>query len=480
MAQRSRRDTYLCRTRTRAQRSVGVAALLCALVLAGCSTVPAYRTPDVALPPQWTSTKETAPPATEPIEWWTELRSPRLNELVARGLGDGLDVTIALARLEQARGMAQIAGAGRYPTLGVGADVSRGSTNSSSGKRSLTLQGSLNLDLWGASGAKAKSADMTVQASESDLATARQTLASNIALGYLQLLALDERILLATRIADDAQNLLSLVEKQASLGAASTLDVQQQRNAVQTFLAAIPVLRLQRDTVFGQLAVLVNETPQQFTVARQSLLDVAVPQVQAIAPADAVAARPEVQAAEARLEAANFDVGVARAAFLPAASITAQTGWLLNPTAALWSIAGSVLQPLFDGGQREGQLRVDRAHAEELVASYRQVILQVLQETETQLVAVQRLHEAETLDAAAVDSASESLRLSRIRFERGASDLLTVIINERTLYQAQDTLLQARLQRLQATVGLYRALGGRAPAQQLAVATPSQAQPNTK
>ena len=454
--------------------------LLGALAIAGCSTVPAYRTPDVALPQQWSAVKDVVAPAATPVDWWLGFRSPQLDELVARGLGDGLDLKIALARLEQARGLAQIAGAGRYPSVAAALDVTRGGTGSSGNTRSATLQGTLNLDLWGAYGAKAQSADMSAQASEFDVHTVRQALAANISLGYFQLLALDERIQLATRIADDAQSLLSLVEKQASLGAASTLDVQQQRNTVQTFLAAIPTLRLQRDTVFGQLAVLVNATPQQFSVAREQFLDLNVPQVLAISPADAVAARPEVQAAEARLKAANFDVGVARAAFLPSVTITAQAGWLLNPTQALWSVAGSLLQPLFDAGQREGQLRVDRAHAEELVASYRQAILQVLQETESQLVAVQRLHEAETLNQAAVDSASESLRLSRIRFERGASDLLTVIVNERTLYQARDTLLQARSQRLQATVGLYRALGGKAPMTQFAAAALQPAQPSTK
>lgn len=450
-----------------------VVGLVAALALAGCSTVPAYRSPDVAMPTAWSAAPSTATSLWVPVDWWTGFRSAQLDRLVVKGLGDGLDVTIARARLEQARGFAQVAGAGRYPMLDAGVDVTRGNAASSGNKTLPTLQGTLNLDLWGGYDARAQSADQSAQASAFDVDTVRQTLAASIAAGYFQVLALDERVALATRIADDAQNLLSLVEKQANLGAASMLDVQQQRNTVQTFLAAIPQLRLQRETAFGQLAVLVNATPEQFSVAPEHFLDLSVPQVQAVAPADAVAARPEVQAAEARLKAANFDVGAARAAFLPSAAITASTGWLLNPTQALWSATGSLLQPLFDGGQLNGQLHVDRAHAEELVASYRLAILQVLQQTESQLVAVQRLQEAETLNQSAVASAGEALRLSRFRFERGASDLLTVIINERTLYQAQDTLLQTRLQRLQATAGLYRAIGGKAlPAQATADGPP--------
>lgn len=458
-------------------RRTSVVGLVAALALAGCSTVAAYRTPEVALPATWSAAPDTAPPHAMPVDWWTGFRSAQLDGLVAKGLGDGLDVTIARARLAQARGLAQIAGAGRYPIVDAGVDLTRGNVASGGPRTSATVQGTLNLDLWGGYDARARSADQSARASAFDLDTVRQTLAASIAAGYFQVLALDERVALASRIADDAQNLLSLVEKQANLGAASMLDVQQQRNTVQTFLAAIPPLRLQRETAVGQIAVLVNATPEQFTLTPQNLLDLSVPQVQAVAPADAVAARPEVQAAEARLKAANFDVGAARAAFLPSVAITASTGWLLNPTQALWSITGSLLQPLLDGGQLKGQLHVDRAHAEELVASYRLAILQVLQQTESQLAAVQRLQEAETLNQSAVASASEALRLSRFRFERGASDLLTVIINERALYQAQDTLLQTRLQRLQATAGLYRAIGGKALPTQAAAAGPAPARP---
>lgn len=442
-------------------RPAGVAlAVLATLVLSACATAPAQKAPDVPLPAHWSTAGSDAPAASAP--WWTQFGSPQLNALVTRAVGEGLTVQIAQARFEQARGLAQVGGAARYPTLGLGMDASGGSS-SSSPKQSVTLTGSYSLDLWGLNAAKADSASSSAQASLMDVETARQTLAANIALGYFQLLALDDRVQLSQRIAGDAQQLLSLVEKQASLGVVSPLEVAQQRNTLQTFLAATPVLIQQRDTLRGQLAVLANTAPQSFQLMPERFGDLVVPPVPTISPAQAVAGRPEVQAAEARLQAANFDVAAARAAFLPSISITAQIGALLNPTQALWSLGGALLQPLFDGGAREGQLRVDRAHAEELVLTYRQSILQVLQEVEAQLIAVQRLQEAETLDQAAVASADDALRLSRIRYERGVYDLLTVIVSQRTLYQAQDTLLQARMQRLQATVGLYRAFGAATP-----------------
>lgn len=440
-------------------------------VLAGCASIEPQAAasptpaPAPALPAHWDAAHDDLPAAVQPQAWWKAFGDAQLDSLVERGLGQGLDVRMAQARLEQARGLALSAGSAGLPALGLGVDASQASAGSgtTTRKASATLRAAWTPDLWGDGQARAQAALGTAEAAGQDLDTARLTLAAGIATAYLQTLALDERIQLATRIADDAQSLLALVEKQAQLGAASPLDVQQQRSTLQGFQAAIPVLRLQRTAWLGQLAVLVDRAPQGFSLAAPSLLQLAVPPMRTIAPADAVAGRPEVRAAQARLQAAHFDIAVARAAFLPSVSLSAQAGWQWQPQAALASMAGSALQALFDGGQREGQLRVSRAHAEELATNDRQAVLRVLQETEAQLAAAQGQQDAEALGQVAVASARESLRLSRIRFEHGAADLLAVIINERTLYQAQDTLLQTRLQRLLAAVGLYRALGGRVP-----------------
>jgi outer membrane protein TolC len=228
---------------------------------------------------------------------------------------------------------------------------------------------------------------------------------------------------------------------------------------LQTLQAAVPVLQQQRDQATGALAVLIGAIPEGFQLGAQNLRDVRVPDVAGDAPAQALARLPEVRSAEAQLKAANFDVGAARAAFLPDVSLVAALGQAFNPATALWSVAGTVLQPLFSGGSLQGQLRVDRAHAEELVVSYRKAIAQALLAVENQLGATGAARDAERLDEAALASAQRSLDLARIRLQHGATDFLSVLLSERSLYQAQDTLLQVRLQRLQAAVGLFGALG---------------------
>jgi NodT family efflux transporter outer membrane factor (OMF) lipoprotein len=456
--------------------------------LSACSTIPAYHRPEVALPSQWSNGPAGGQPGasgTASREWWKDFGSAELDTLVARGLADGFDLKIAMQRLEQARGRAEIAGALRYPNVDAVAGLSRGTASASGAKRSASVQAGVDLDPWGRNRALARSANATFDATRFGADAVRAALVQTIVDSYLSTLSLTERIRLAELIARDAQDMLSLMETRQGLGAASQLDVEQQRNALQTFQAAIPVLMQQRSQTIGDLAVLVGSPPETFDLPATGLSELQVPDVPANAPADAIARLPEVRAAEAQLKAANFDIGAARAAFLPSLSISAQLGASFNPTAALWSLAGSVLQPLFDGGQREGQLRVDRAHAEELVVAYRKAIAQALQSVEGQMAATHALREAERLDVAAVQSAQQSLRLARIQLDHGATDFLTVLVSERTLFQAEDTALQVRLQRLQATAGLFIALGtGEAlpvdSAATLANATPVSAAHTTK
>lgn len=476
------RSTGPVRTRIAGTAWAVAAAISVVLpALSACSVVPPYRTPDTTLPAQWMTPPAAASEGAAPVPasaaaraFWSGFGSPQLDDLLQYGLIGGPDIAIARARLEQARGAAEVAGAAKSPTLGLGADVSRGS---SSGKRStaVSLQAGFTPDLWGALDAKTRSADEGATASSFDLVSVQRNLLAQIATQYFTLRSCEERIRLAQQVADDAAQLLGLVERQAALGAASALEVAQQRNTVQTLQAAIPALRQQRLAAVAQLAVLVDVPPVMLRLDGDPLLDLKVPEVRAVSPADVVDARPEVRAAEARLKAANLDVGAARAAFLPSLSLTASAGWVLNPTAAAWSVAGSLLQPLFDGGQRQGQLRIERGKAQEMLASYRQTLLQVLQQTETQLAAVDQLKQQETLDAAAVASARDALHLSRIRYERGASDLLAVLLSQKSLAQAQDTLVQVRQQRLQSAAALFVATGGRT----LAVDTPASAAAST-
>lgn len=449
-----------------------------AILLGGCSLVPAYERPQVDLAPRWNSYQTSALDATVPVRsgWWRSFGDPALSALEDRALRDSPTLVQARARIEQARGTAQAAGAALYPTVSLNGTLERvhhasGSTakvgsGSSASTQSLFAQAGYELDFWGRNRAAGDAAQALAQASVYDADTVALTLTASVADTYFQLLSLRERLRLAHGIADDAQRLLALVQSQADLGVASRLQVEQQHTTAATFATALPPLQQQFEQNSHLLAVLVGAAPEQFALADGGVQAVAVPQPQAGLPASILQRRPDIRAAEARLQGANFDVGVARAAFYPNLALTANAG--VSSTALghllssnpVFDIGGALAQTLFDGGQRQGQLTVSRGRATELAAAYRGTVLGALQEVEDGLSA--SVHQRE-LEAAALDAASSAQRASTLaeaQYRLGSSDFLNVLTAQRARAQAQDALLQARLGRLQAAVGLFRTLGG--------------------
>ncbi len=431
-----------------------------ALLLGGCSLVPAYHTPSAPVDGPWSAAQplSTAPAAGGP--WWQEFHSNELDALITRGLAGNYTLAAAVQRIDEARATAQVAGALQYPQLSLDGNFQRENNYGTTAKRSVALGASYELDFWGKQRATADSSRALADASVFDAQTLRMTLGANIANSYFQVLSLEDRLKLAQSIADDARQVLDLVQVQASQGAVSNLEVAQQRNALQTFEAAMPPLRQQRDQALYQLAVLVGAAPQGFTLQSAGLQGIKVPMPDAGLPVGILRQRPDIQAAEARLRSANFDVGAARAAFLPNLSLNLLGGIDTLGTGQIWSAIGSVSQPLFQGGQLKGQLNVDKAHVKEGIANYRESVIEALQDVQTQLSASRELDKSYALNQAAVDSAREAARLAQVRYRLGSTDFQTLLIVERTQYQAEDTLLQVRLQHLQAAVGLFRALGG--------------------
>jgi NodT family efflux transporter outer membrane factor (OMF) lipoprotein len=442
------------------------------LVLGGCSMVPEYRQPEWPLAQQWNAQSDSHP--AEGGQWWREFHSAELDSLIARGLETNYTLKAAVSRIDEARASAQVVGAAQYPALNLGSNFQRQNNYGTTPKRSVFAEATYEVDFWGKQRAAADSADALATATVFDAKTLRMSLGASIADNYFQVLSLEERLRLAQSIADDARQVLDLVEVQASQGAVSNLEVAQQRNAMQTFEAAMPPLRQQRDLALYQLAVLVGAPPQGFHLQGDGLDTLQVPQPATGLPIGLLRQRPDIQAAEARLKSANFDVGVARAAFLPNLSLDLLGGIDTIAGGQVWSAIGTLGQPLFAGGQLKGQLHFDQAHVQELTASYRESIIEALQDVETQLSAARELDKSNALNQSAVDSAREAARLAQVRYRLGSTDFQTLLIVERTQYQAEDTLLQVRLQHLQAAVGLFRALGGDFSPNTLASLSPAQ------
>jgi NodT family efflux transporter outer membrane factor (OMF) lipoprotein len=435
------------------------------VALSACSQVPVYERPVVPALAVW-STGPSAARADVGASWWREFRSAELTSLEIAALGENFDLQSAVARIQQARSTATIASATLFPSLDLSGTLARSTGFSTNSTQDVLALASYEVDFWGKNRATADAAGSLVDAAASDADTVAITLAATVANTYFQILSLKERIDQASRIARDARRILSLVELQKSGGTAAELLVQQQRNAAATFAAAVPVLQLQLDQSEHLLAVLVGVPPGSLRVVARGLGGIMLPLPRGGLPSSLLERRPDIRSAEARLIAANFNIGAARAAFLPSltlngsAGLSALTLSKTSPTTLITDAAAGVVQPIFDGGRLQGQLALDQARAAELAATYRQIALNSFQDVEDSLSAERRIRALAGSNLEAVTSARRAQALAEEQYKLGGSDYLTVLNTQRTLFQAEDSYLQVRLQRLQAAVSLFRSLGG--------------------
>ncbi|OHC75146.1 MAG: hypothetical protein A3B62_01600, partial [Rhodospirillales bacterium RIFCSPLOWO2_01_FULL_65_14] len=322
-------------------------------------------------------------------------------------------------------------------------------------------------DLFGKNRANLTAAEASLMFSRFDRDAVALAVVGNVAETYFQVLQFRGRLAVARRILEITESVLAVVQARVENGAASPLDLAQQRTLVATQRASIPPLETQLRQAENALAILLGTHLAALAQADGRLLDVAPPAPAVGLPSQLLTRRPDVQAAEAKLVAANAEIGAARAALFPSISLTGALGWestalssLFNPVNRTYSLAGSLLQPIFQGGALEGAVDLSEARYRELAESYRETVLTALGEVHNALVAARRAGEQESLQAVAVEQARLGYELAEARYRAGAVDLLTVLDAQRTLSQAEDQIVQIRFQRLQAAVALFKALGG--------------------
>jgi NodT family efflux transporter outer membrane factor (OMF) lipoprotein len=440
-------------------------------VLAGCATTSAPLQPAVSVPAAWSEGAKPAQ-ATVPLDWWRAFDSAELADLIAAALEGSPDLAAASERVKQAEAQVRVAGASLFPTLDLGITSVRRDTHPDQGPAinvdttNGVLSASYEIDLWGRLASGVRAAESSLLVSRYDLETARLTLVSGVATAYFDLLSLRDRLALARENVSTAERVLAVVESRVRNGAATPLDLVRQRAATVSQRAAIPPLELQERQTLSALAILVGRTPVGFDVAGHSVVLLAVPEIAPGLPADLLVRRPDVAAAEAQLLASNANLAVARAALLPSITLSGSVGlasgalFAFGNPATIITGAAALAQPIFDGQRRRAEVDSAAARERELVETYRSAILAAFGDVENAIVATDRNAQQEALQREVRSESSEALRLAEVRYRAGADDLLVVLDAQRTLFQAQDQLAQARLARLQSAVSTYRALGG--------------------
>ena len=455
--------------KTNLRSSISLAVLV---AFSGCATTSPMLSPNVIAPPAW---NESAPRDATAVsaDWWKSFGSSELHQLVNDALATSPDLAIAMERVRQAEAQVRIAGASLFPTLDLGAGTSRHVTDSSksgsttSDASSATLTASYEVDLWGRNAAGVRSAQSSLQATAYDRDTARLTLIAGVATSYFDVLSLRSRLAIARENLAIAERVQTIVAARARNGVASALDVDRQDATVLSQRAVLLPLEQQERQTLAALAILIGRVPEGFDVKAAGVADLQLPAIDPGLPAALLVRRPDLASAEAQLASANANLAQARAALLPSIQLTGAAGvssaallsFLGGPTTAV-SLAMSIFQPIFDGGQLRGQVSVSESRERELVESYRKAILAALGDVEKALVAADRTAQQEAVQSQVQAKAQNALRLAEIRYKEGADDLLTVLDAQRTLFNAQDQLAQIHLNRLQAAVSLYKALGG--------------------
>ena len=331
----------------------------------------------------------------------------------------------------------------------------------------ITLQASYEIDFWGKNRAQVEAAERSAFASRFDVGTVTLTTQASVANTYFGMLGAQERLTIQQQNLAIAQRVLRVIRDRVAVGTGTGLELAQQETVVAQQEALIPPLQQEVETNRNSLGTLVARPPQGIILAGGTFRALDVPPVAPGLPAEVLARRPDVLNAEAALAAANANIVVARAALLPSVTLTASGGWtslaletLTRPESLIFNLAAGITQPIFHGGALRGQVQLREAQAEELLSTYRFAILNALVDTENALVALRQTTEQETLQAHAVRMAERSYAISEAQLRAGTIDIVTLLNTQQTLFSARTTLAQARLARLQAAVGLFRALGG--------------------
>lgn len=456
------------------------ALLALGMMLGGCSFAPPYRPPTIATPAAYKEAGAWTPaaPGSAPAgAWWRAYGDATLNGLEERIEAANPTLAVALARHDQARADLLRIGADRYPTLGLDADFTRNrqsdnrplrSANQPSfyGADTIAVGAGYELDLWGRVRNAVAAGRADAEASADDLAGVKLSLQERLATTYVTLRGLDQRIALLSATVDAYARADAMTKRRFASGIASGLDVSRSGAQLAEARARLFDARAARALSEHAIASLVGTPASSFAIA-PATPDLALPAIPVGLPSALLERRPDVAAAERRMAAANAGIGVAKAAFFPAITLTGGIGFqntgmdgLVSAPNLLWSIGPGAVLDLFDGGRRRGDLALARARWEEATARYRATVLRAFEEVENGLAELHHMEGEAAARDEAVRQAGQTEALAMNRYEKGAVDYLDVVAAQTTALHARLDALDLRTRRLQASIRLNAALGG--------------------
>ncbi len=484
------------------KQSIAITLSAATLLLSGCTVGPKYKRPTIDAPTVYrgaeasgnTQTSETPhdlngnplpgqsnTPASTAVslgdeKWWEVFGDPELQNLIRAALKQNYDVRIAAERVMEAQAQLGVTRSQQFPTLnGSGGYTAQrypsaqfgglGSFVSHIGQ--IGTSASWNLDFWGQYRNATKAARAQLLASKWSQREVMDTLILNVATGYFELRTLDLELEIAKRTLASRQESLQLTQTLESGGGTSMLDVRQAEELVRTAAAQIPDLERQITQEENALQTLLGQNPG--AIARGLPIDQQprMPVVPAGLPSSLIERRPDIRQAEEQLIAANAQIGVAKAQYFPAISLTGQVGTASNALNTLfhdssfaYSYGTAITEPIFDAGRIRGNVHLTEAQEREALLTYKKTIAQSFQDVSNALVAYQKYREFREQQELLVTASRDAVNLSNMRYKGGYSSYLDVLTNQTTLFSGELTLASAREEEMLSLVQLYNALGG--------------------
>ncbi|ONZ38630.1 efflux transporter outer membrane subunit [Burkholderia cenocepacia] len=468
-------------------RPVALAAIVAAAAVAGCTVGPDYRRPPVDTPAAWRLDPadqywQPAAPARAPLDpvWWTAFGDAQLDALEADALRNNQNLKAVAARYDQAKATLASVASAQYPAVGLNASgqrfkisADRPQTNYATRSMS-TVQNeiqvgaavSYELDLFGRVRRNVEAAQASSEQARDDFANARLVLSADLASSYFALRELDTEIDVVKRSIDLQQKALDYVSARHDLGAVSGLDLLQQRAQLDATRTQAQLLIQQRAQVETAIATLVGAPAPEFSLPPR-VVPINAPTLPTGMPSDLLQRRPDVASAERAMAAANAQIGVARAAYFPRITLSPDLGWdatrfagLFTVPALLWSVGGSLSQPLFEGGKLKAGVDFAQAGYVAAQASYRQTVLTAFQEVQNAVTGLSVLAQAAQQASAAVDDARKLVSLAQDRYAGGLTPFIDVLTAQQQLLTSERQAAQIQGQRAALVVFLAKALGG--------------------
>lgn len=471
--------------RFRSKRA-GKFLILTALLLSGCAVGPNYHRPAVQTPTIFHGSAESEQTEAQSasfadLPWWQVFHDPELQELIRTALKQNYDLQLAVERVNAARAQVGITRSNEFPMVSLNPTFSGGKTDENIKSNVFSLAGDVvfQVDLFGRYRRATEASRAQLLGTQDAQQTVILTLVSDVASDYFLLRDLDLQLQITKETVQTQEDSVRLTQMRLQHGVGTRLDVLQARQVLDTANAQIPDLERQIGQTEDAINILLGKYPDNVprgqplgteTPNGWNWSETLPPQLPTGLPSDLLERRPDIREAEQNLVAANANIGVAKAMFFPQISLLGSggssfghsefAGTNIPAPPGVGTYAASAAQPIFEGGYLRNNLRYAKSEDRQALIGYQQTIQRAFGDVSDALIGYDKYHGVRERQEQSVRDLQESVDVSLMRYQGGTANYLDVLDSQRSLFNAELALAQARNNEYQSLVQLYKALGG--------------------